>query len=330
MTMTTANGKQPQLKNYSLLWKGLLLLAAVACVVVLIVTLVGGGNGPAVEPPGGSGTAVTPIERVEYNEPEKIYIDEAELAKEAKLKERAAAAAYVTAVATGEKTYPYTEKHSGKICKNPEAQKMVALTFDDGPKSGMTEKYLEILAEYQCYATFFMVGQYVEKYPNSVKQIAAAGHEIGSHSWCHYNLPKKDDATVSNDFQLVAAAFDEVLGKQPAVFRPPYGSVDERVVKEASAKGMATVFWSVDPEDWKEKNSDTLVNNIMSHVKSGDIILLHENKTVTLKALPKLLKALKDDGYTLVTVSRLLYEAQLQQEQVLEEETQGAPETAAE
>ncbi len=222
--------------------------------------------------------------------------------------EQADATAYVAALASGEKEYPSKSK-SGKICQNPQADKMVALTFDDGPNSVMTQKYLAILSKYDVPATFFVLGQYVLKSPEAAKAIVADGHEIGSHSWYHHNLPKKEDDFITKDFQKTTDIFQETLGQHPMLFRPPYGSIDDRVAAAATAQSMLTVFWSLDPEDWQAKDADTVVKKVTENVKSGDIILLHENRKVTLAALPEIIEKLQADGYQLVTVSRLLYEA---------------------
>jgi len=261
------------------------------------------GEQPAVE---GDGQAVQPLEGTTSSQvvilpgtgDEAVSMDG----------EQEAAIAYVAALASGDKEYPSKSK-SGKICQNPQASMMVALTFDDGPAAGMTQKYLEILAEYDVPATFFVLGQYILKTPETAKAIVQAGHEIASHSWYHHNLPKKEDDFITRDFQKTTDIFQSTLGKAPVLFRPPYGSIDERVTAAATAQGMLTVFWSLDPEDWQAKDVDTLVDKVTKNVKSGDIILLHENRKITLAALPKIIEKLQADGYQLVTVSRLLYEA---------------------
>ncbi len=235
-------------------------------------------------------------------------IDEEALKSEAAAKEKNAMRQYVTALARGEETVPF--KKNGSIHSNKTAGKRVALTFDDGPYKNMTAEYLKVLDEYNVHATFFVLGQYVLQRPEITQNIAAGGHEVASHSWYHHNLPKLKKADIQEDFRKTESAFYQVLGYPPNLFRAPYGALNADVKAVAQEYSQQSVLWSIDPLDWKSKDSDKLAAYILNRVSDGDIILLHENKKSTLAALPKIIEGLQKKGFEIGTVSELIYSTQ--------------------
>ncbi|MGN0135754.1 polysaccharide deacetylase family protein [Anaerotignum sp.] len=183
-------------------------------------------------------------------------------------------------------------------------KKMVALTYDDGPNPIATNAILDTLEQYGARATFFDLGCLVEKYPDVVKREAALGCEVGSHSYDHKNFSKLTAAEISADLQKTAAAFQKALGKDPAVFRPPYGACDENVKKQIS---MPIYLWSIDTLDWKSRNAKAVLDVVKSSGDlDGKVILLHGIYTSTAEATAVLVPYLQGQGYELVTVSELI------------------------
>ncbi len=217
-----------------------------------------------------------------------------------------AARVYVQGAALRE--YQLACVHKGSVYYNRSAGKMVAITFDDGLFATQTPQILEILQQHNARATFFALGRYVQNNPDVARQVLAAGHELGSHAWFHENQTKLNTAQRMENFTRVADAFTEAVGTAPYLFRAPYGAVDDAIKQEINAQNMISVLWSVDTEDWRAKSADEVYNSVAGVVKDGDIILLHENGKHTIKALPRILTYLNEQGYQVVTVSELLYE----------------------
>ncbi len=195
----------------------------------------------------------------------------------------------------------------GSVFSNRSAGKMVALTFDDGPFAKKTSQILQILQENDCRATFFTIGKYVHNNPELAQQVLAAGCELGSHSWFHTKQTDLSSEERAEDFARVAKAFNEAVGAPPYLFRAPYGAVDDEVKADIAAQNMISVLWSLDTEDWRAKSADAVYNSVLDVVRDGDIILMHENAEYTVEVLPRILAALKEQGYQVVTVSELIY-----------------------
>lgn len=207
-------------------------------------------------------------------------------------------------------TIPYEDMHT-KI-EEPKAeapalkanQKMVALTFDDGPNPVATNAILDTLEQYGAKATFFDLGYLVERYPDVVKREAALGCEVGSHSYDHKNFSKLTAAQITEDVKKTAAAFQKALGKDPAVFRPPYGACNSTVKQQVP---MPIYLWSIDTLDWKSRDPKA----VMKEVKAagdldGTVILLHGIYSSSAEATAELVPYLQGQGYELVTVSELI------------------------
>lgn len=186
------------------------------------------------------------------------------------------------------------------------AHREVALTFDDGPWPGATDRVLAILRRLHVRATFFMVGRQVEAYPGVVRRVQAAGHEIGNHSFDH-----PEGFAGLTDEHIVAEMSDTNglladLGVTPTGFRPPGGSYDDGVVATARAQGMRTVLWDIDPRDWVAgAPPKQIVSSILHRVRPGSIVLLHDgggDARHTIKALPDLIRRLRHRGYRFVTI----------------------------
>lgn len=185
----------------------------------------------------------------------------------------------------------------------------IALTFDDGPHPRQTERILSILAEYELRATFFMVGVNVRNYPDAARAVAAAGHEIGNHTFSHRHLRNLNGQELFEELKQCENAIEEICDCRPTLFRPPEGAINS-FVEDCSAKGeYRVILWSLDTRDWERKNTEQIVKCVLSNVKPGDIILMHDYigyNSRTPEALAILLPELLERGFEPVTVSELL------------------------
>lgn len=189
-------------------------------------------------------------------------------------------------------------------------QPQVALTFDDGPdEENVTNAVIDILDQYGVKATFFFVGENVEKHPEVVQKAFDSGHLILGHSYKHENLKSKNFQGVVEDLQITEAAIEEVIGKAPAAFRPPFGDTDFDVVNAAKQEGYNIILWSIDTIDWADGTvSEEIVDNVLSNVRNGDIILMHTTKerVETPKALPIIIEGLQERGFDIVDIATML------------------------
>jgi peptidoglycan/xylan/chitin deacetylase (PgdA/CDA1 family) len=204
-------------------------------------------------------------------------------------------------------TYHLTASTELAIRYVPTTHKVVALTIDDGPHPQTTPQILRVLNEKQVKATFFVLGANAAAHPESVKQAAEAGHEIGSHAYSHkfFNTltPSEYEAEMDQTNQLISQ-----LAREPAVFRPPGGSWNDAVARAALLRGQTTILWSVDSGDWRRLPVSQVVKNTLDNVKPGSIVLMHDGQPAlpTPEAVGIIIDKLKERGYQFVTVSELL------------------------
>ncbi|MDQ2096219.1 MAG: polysaccharide deacetylase family protein [Tychonema bourrellyi B0820] len=186
-------------------------------------------------------------------------------------------------------------------------QKAIALTFDDGPWPTTTTQVLDILKKNNIKATFFWVGRYLQVYPEIGKQVAAAGHAIGNHTWNHqYIKYNEDDA--AREIDRTTSLIEEVTGIKTSMFRPPGGILNNGLVAYAQKKNYTVVMWSADSLDWRTA-TQSLMENVMRQADSGGIVLMHDgggNRSKTVEALPDIIAKFRKKGYTFVTVPELL------------------------
>ena len=180
--------------------------------------------------------------------------------------------------------------------------KKVALTFDDGPHPIVTMQILKTLNKYDAIATFFMLGNMVENYPEIAKKVHAAGHELGNHTWSHLDLTKLGAEKVWNEIYKTSAIIENVTGQKVTEFRPPYGAVNETV---RSQTNLPVILWNVDTLDWKDRDPNRLLANVKSATKDGSTILMHDIHQSTADGLDAVLAYLQSEGYTFVKVSDL-------------------------
>lgn len=185
---------------------------------------------------------------------------------------------------------------------------VVALTFDDGPNRKVTPEILKILREKGVHATLFLLGVNAKEQPELVKQAIADGHELGNHAFTHTLLSKLSAEAIGEELDQTAAVVRQETAVEPVLFRPPGGVANKAVLAAAKARGYTTVTWSVDPEDWRCPPAENIVERVVSKVKPGSIVLLHDGQypLSTPEALPTLIDTLRQEGYQFVTVSDLL------------------------
>lgn len=185
--------------------------------------------------------------------------------------------------------------------------KKIAISFDCAWGTDYTDKLLEVLGREQVHATFFMVEFWAEKYPDFVKKIDEAGHEIGTHSATHSYMSKFSEEQIRAELASSSEAIETVTGKRPELFRAPYGDYNDRLIRTAREEGFYTIQWDVDSLDWKDLSANDIAMRVISRVQSGSIILCHNNGAHTAEALPIILDTLKNKGYEFVSIGQLIY-----------------------
>lgn len=186
-------------------------------------------------------------------------------------------------------------------------EKVCALTFDAAWDDSDTDVLISILGKYKVPATFFMVGSWVKKYPESVKKFFDAGHEIMNHSDTHPHIDKLSDTKISEEISKCNDKIETLTGTKPILFRGPYGEYNNAIIKEAQNQNMFVLQWDVDSLDWKNLSSNDIVDRVTSRVRPGSIILMHNGAKNTPDALPQILDTLQKNGYTFVKASDLIY-----------------------
>ena len=184
--------------------------------------------------------------------------------------------------------------------------KCVSLTFDAAWGNEDTLTLIDILGKYGVRATFFVVGAWAEKYPESVKALSDAGHEVMTHSDDHAHFSKLTSAQIVENIDRSCDRIEAVTGVRPTLFRCPYGEYDDHVIEAVSGMGIRTIQWSVDSLDWKELSAQEIQKRVAAGVEPGAIVLFHNAAKHTPEALPGVIEGLLADGYKIVPVSELL------------------------
>ncbi|HAA35154.1 MAG TPA: deacetylase [Firmicutes bacterium] len=187
------------------------------------------------------------------------------------------------------------------------SEKKVAFSFDASWGATYTPTILEILQENNIKTTFFLTGFWVEKYPNMVKKIFQEGHEIGNHTYSHPHLNTLSEEEIMIEIERVGNKILELTGKQPELFRPPFGEYSNKVVTAAEKCGYKSIQWSIDSLDWQELGKEPMVKRVTESLHPGAIILFHNNGKYTAEALPEIIAFVKEQSYKVVPVSELLY-----------------------
>ena len=184
--------------------------------------------------------------------------------------------------------------------------KTLAISFDAAWGNEDTQNLIDILDKYQVHATFFVVGDWVDRYPESVKALSDAGHEVMSHSSHHAHFSQLSSEEIKNDLAACNDKISAITGVSPVLFRCPYGEYDDHVIQAVDDVGMTAIQWDVDSLDWKGIGADEIRSRVLKNVKPGSIVLFHNAAEHTPEALPGILESLLNEGYTIVPVSELL------------------------
>jgi len=182
---------------------------------------------------------------------------------------------------------------------------MVALTFDDGP-SAHTERIVNTLEYHNARATFFVIGRRLQARRDIVLRAYQLGNEIANHLFHHQVMTVMYDHDIIADIQAGSNAIISIIGESPPIIRPPAGAVNDRIANVVGNLGYALIMWSIDTHDWRDRNADVIYQRIMSNVRDGDIILLHDTHLTTAIAMERVIPSLIERGFYLVTVSELL------------------------
>ncbi len=198
-------------------------------------------------------------------------------------------------------------KRSLPIYNVQTGEKKIALSFDAAWGNSDTQKLIDILDQYHVKTTFFVVGAWVDKYPESVKALAAAGHEVCNHSDTHPHMRKLSQEEIKAQVKKCSEKIASATGIKPILFRPPYGDYNDTVIQAVENLNMYPIQWNVDSLDWKNPTPDQIANRVLTSVKPGSIVLFHNGAKNTPAALPRVLQTLQAEGYQIVPVSQLIY-----------------------
>lgn len=186
--------------------------------------------------------------------------------------------------------------------------KKIAISFDAAWGNDDTGTLINILAKYNIKATFFVVGEWVDKYPESVKQLVDAGHQIQNHSSTHPHMPKLTNEQMIQELKNCNEKIAKVAGQTPTLFRCPFGDYNNGTIEAVESLDMYTIQWDVDSRDWQETATvESITNNVVNNVKDGSIVLFHNDADHTPEALPAILEQLLAKGYQFELISDLIY-----------------------
>ncbi len=185
-------------------------------------------------------------------------------------------------------------------------QKVVSISFDAAWGNEDTQQLIDILERYKVPATFFVVGDWVEKYPESVKALHEAGHEIMNHSDNHAHYPKLTGEEVVADLNACNDKIEAVTGVRPTLVRLPYGDYDDRSISAVRSLGMEPIQWDVDSLDWKDLSAADITRRVTTKVCPGSIVLFHNAAKHTPEALPGIIECLLQEGYTFLPISKMI------------------------
>ena len=186
--------------------------------------------------------------------------------------------------------------------------KVAAISFDAAWGNEDTQTLIDILNKYGIHATFFVVGSWVEKYPESVKALSDNGNEVMNHSSSHAHFSQLTTEQIKADITSCNDRIAAITGTAPTLFRCPYGEYDDHVITAVREMGMEPIQWDVDSLDWKGISAAEITQRVLQRVKPGSIVLFHNAAEHTPEALPEILEALIADGYTIVPISQILLE----------------------
>jgi len=209
---------------------------------------------------------------------------------------------------------PRSQLYGASFIGEAAGSRRLALTYDEGPNDACTPDLLEVLAKYQVKATFFLLGRYVEALPKLARAVAEAGHAVGNHSYSHRNLIFLSREETRQELTQTSQAIENATGVRPALFRPPFGGRRPGTFAIARECGMTPIMWRVSGHDWDADSPGSIVQRIVSGMKGGDVILLHDgghralgaDRSRTVAATEELVRRCQGEGYRFVTVPEMM------------------------
>ena len=193
-----------------------------------------------------------------------------------------------------------------QLVRGDARRREITLTFDDGPHPLFTGRLLDLLKQLNVKATFFVVGRKVDAAPDLLARMIQEGHEVANHTYHHVNLKTLPPGLVENEIRLDNDAIRRACGREPLYFRPPGGQRNGEVLEIAHKLGMATILWTDDPGDYANPGADIIEQKLLTHIRPGATILLHDGVEQTYQMLPDMVARLRQQGYKFVTVSEMI------------------------
>ena len=184
--------------------------------------------------------------------------------------------------------------------------KVISVSFDASWGGDKTMAILDILDQYNAKATFFLVGIWVEKFPELVKAIAERGHEVENHSASHPHMTQISESKMREELRLCSDQIEALTGVRPTLFRPPYGDYNNKVVTVSREEGYEVVQWSIDSLDWKNYGVQDMITKATRNVQRGDIVLFHNDSQYIVEALPAILSHYQQQGLSMIPIGDLL------------------------
>ena len=204
------------------------------------------------------------------------------------------------------------------------SEKKVAISFDAAWGDEYTQDILDTLDKYKVKSTFFLVGFWVDEFPQNVKEINRRGHEIGNHSTTHPNMPGLSNEGILEELKITEEKIEKLIGKKTILFRPPFGDYNDNLINICKENGYYTIQWDVDSLDWKELGVQPVVDKVTRNIQNGSIVLFHNNAKYISEYLPIVIERLQDSGYEIVPISELIYKENFKMDnagrQILNEE----------
>lgn len=186
-------------------------------------------------------------------------------------------------------------------------EKKVAISFDAAWGDEFTMEILDILDKYNVKSTFFLVGFWVDKYPEHVKEIYKRGHDIGNHSTTHPYMTELSKEQVVEELDNTGKTIKELIGVEPILFRPPFGDYNNNLINICRENGYYAIQWDIDSLDWKELGVQPVVDKVTRNIQNGSIVLFHNNAKYVLEYLPIVIERLQNEGYEIVPISELIH-----------------------
>ena len=204
-------------------------------------------------------------------------------------------------------TVSKTQRDLPIYCVDKGDEKVISISFDAAWGNEDTQQLIDIMDRYGVKATFFVVGDWVENFPESVKALSDAGHEVMNHSNTHPHMTQLSKEKMKEEVNACSNKIEKVTGKRPTLLRAPYGDYNNDVVQAVRECGCYTIQWDVDSLDWKDLSAGEITKRVLDKVKPGSIVLFHNAALHTPEALPGILEKLQGDGYRFVPISELIY-----------------------